>query len=323
MKLYLMPAIIVLIFIISLFVWYYFFGEIGELKKAKKEFEIFGLNEGFVPQGIAYIKKHNKFLISGYMSKKNEPSRLYVVDEKTHALDKFVTLRFSSGKSYFGHAGGIANNANNCWVSSEGKVYRFLVSDLIDAKQGQAIEIKDFFETENKADFCFLQDDFLWVGEFYKLGASKTDLTHHITCDGKKLSHALAFAYKLSNSENCVCGINSFQPQMALTLPDLAQGVVCANGKIFVSCSFGISKSTLLEYENVFLKKPQNYYCFGRKKVPIWTLSEKYLRKTHVYPEMLEQVAFVNGRLFMVFESGAKKYRLFTRTSINHVFSRK
>ena len=59
----------VLVLIIAFFVWYYFFGEIGDLKKAKKEFEIFGLSKGFVPQGLTFDKTNGKFLMCGYIWK--------------------------------------------------------------------------------------------------------------------------------------------------------------------------------------------------------------------------------------------------------------
>jgi len=323
MEMFFVLLFICLFAIIALFVWYFFLGETGELKKLKKEFEIFGLNEGFVPQGIAYVKKHKKFLISGYMSKKNSPSRIYVIDEDSGECDKFVTLKFDNGKDYFGKASGIVCRGGNCWVSSDGQVYRFFVDDLIASKVGQAVVFYDCFETKNNADFCFLVDDFLWVGEFYKLGKSQTDLTHHISCGGEIQSHALALAFKLSDSEKSVCGVESKVPHRALAIPDMVRGIVQANGKFYLSCSYGLSKSMLLEYENVFIKKSQMNYGFGTKSVPLWAFSDKFLKNSHVYPEMLEQIVFVNGRIYMLFKSAARKYRWFARTSLNYVFSKK
>ena len=120
----------VLALLIVTFVWWYFGGSTGELKKAKKEFLIPGLDDGFVPQGIVYLSCYKKFLISGYMQD-HSLSRVYVVSSQTGEAEKFVTFVLPSGVGYFGHAGGIAGNCNDCYLSSEGKIFHFFALSVI------------------------------------------------------------------------------------------------------------------------------------------------------------------------------------------------
>lgn len=313
--LYIFSAILILL--IVLFVWYYFGGQIGELKKAKKEFEIPGLADYFVPQGISYLACYKKILISGYMSD-GKPSRVYVIDKESGKTERFVNLKLPSGALYFGHAGGIATNCNDCYVSSEGKVFHFFASDIFSSAVG-VVDVADVFETKNGADFCFIHEDTLYVGEFYKLAKFKTDLTHHVECGEKKYNHSLVFGYKLK--EHAEFGLESVIPCKAISVPDMVQGVVVAGNKIFVSKSYGIARSEISEYKNILTEKTQTYVYFDEKQVPLWILSDKNLQKTRFMPEMAEEIELIDNRIFIVFESATIKYKFVTRTRLNHVFS--
>ena len=318
MKEFLIASFVVLFVIAILFVWFYFCAGVGDLKHAKKEFEIFGLKEGFVPQGLAFATKENKFLISGHMSKKNEPSRIYIVDEKTYQLEKFVTL-FFGGKFFTGKASGISVFADSVFVSSEGRVFRVLLSDLIDAKNGESVRVLDSFETGNNADFCTVDGRFLWVGEHYKLGKTKTDTTHHITLESGEQSHAVAFAFPLSICSTC--GVESKIPQKAIAIPDMVQGMCFADGKIYLSTSGSGFKSNVCVYDNVLVQKPHKKMVLDDKTVDLWEMCGKDLKKNYVLPEMSREIVWGQGKLFVLFNSASKKHKRFARVSLNHVFS--
>lgn len=307
----------VLALLIVTFVWWYFGGSIGELKKAKKEFLIPGLDDGFVPQGIVYLSCYKKFLISGYMQD-HSLSRVYVINSQTGEVEKFVTFVLPSGVGYFGHAGGIAGNCNDCYLSSEGKIFHFFASDVFASTNG-VVKIVDVMETKNGADFCYVSGGYLFVGEFYKLAKFKTDVSHHIKLSDKEINHSLVFGFKLKEGEKF--GLASSVPEKAISIPDLVQGMVISGKKIFVSRSYGVARSELLTYENVLLQKTQNYVYFGENQVPLFVLSSKNLQKTRYLPEMAEEIELFDGKLYVVFESASKKYKLFTRTRINYVFS--
>ena len=75
-------------------------------------FDIPGLDEGFVPQGICYIEALDSFAVSGYV--KGENSRLYLVEKGTGEVKKLIFRDFSK------HAGGVACDGDDVWVCAGG-----------------------------------------------------------------------------------------------------------------------------------------------------------------------------------------------------------
>ncbi len=307
-----------LILLIVFFCWYYFFTPVYELKTAKSEWKIFGLDGGFVPQGISYSKDYDMFIVSGYFEK-NQPSRIYLIDAKSQNLLKEIKLKLPSGVFYSGHAGGVCSYGKDGFVVSNGRAYHFRLSDLFTNPCGE-VNIDYTFETNNNADFCFVYEGLLFVGEFYRLGKFNTEITHHISLNEKEINHAVVLGYKLSDLS--VIGSRPV-PVKALSVPDMVQGIAINGGRIFVSCSYGLMPSKLFEYENVFNQKTQKYMIINEKQVPIYALSSKNLQRTYTYPEMLEEIEYVSGKLYLLFKSGSKKYRKFVRNAVNQVFSQK
>ncbi len=301
-------------FLIAVLV-YYFAAGLGDLKSARREWRLLGLSEGFVPQGITFVKSENKFLVSGYMTK-GRASRVYVVDPQQNNLQYYVTFKTKQGQEYLGHAGGICVYNNYGYISGEGKVFRFLLSDVLSSKPADVVKFDYEFSSENGADFCLVNGNTLWVGEFYKMGKYKTDPTHHILLDGGNYHCAIVFGFSLSDN-----GMPSIVPQKALSIPDTVQGMAFSLGRIFLSSSYAANKSRLIEYENVFQKNTAKYIIFKDKKVPLYVLENKYLRKTKILPPMSEEIVCEGGRIYVVFESGANKYKFFMRTRLYHVFS--
>ncbi len=296
---------------------YYFAAGIGELRFAKKEWEVLGLKDGFVPQGLTYSKEINKFLMSGYMIG-SRSSRVYVIDGETRQVEKFVIFENLNGSIFKGHAGGIASSGMHAFISSEGKVLRFSLKKLQVATGGEKIKFDYEKKTENGADFCFVHNGLLWVGEFYKIGKFETDVNHHILTDSGKNQKAVMFGFRLS--ENSAL---STVPEKAISIPDMVQGMTFCKGKIFASFSYGMSKSKICEYDNLLVKKTSKFIGFNDRRIPLWVLDEKFLRKTKILPPMCEELVFAFDRIFVVFESASKKYKYFMRTRLKNVYSLK
>ncbi len=139
----------VLLFLATfVFVWYvcdYY----PDFKEFRKEFEIPGLDEGAVPQGMGTTnvkyevkqedgtsKSENRqfFFVSAYMTD-GSPSRIYVIgekksDEQTSAYAGYigyVTMKLKNADGnyvdFYGHCGGVALNENTLWVASDRTVY--------------------------------------------------------------------------------------------------------------------------------------------------------------------------------------------------------
>lgn len=138
---------------------------------AKEEFNISGLSEGFIPQGISYDRVSGKFLLSGYMNDTSKPSRVYVVDSETQD-EKYVTFT-DGGEDYFGHAGGVAVYGNFAYIAGDGKVHEVNLDDVLNANNGDKVEFQYTLDPGNGADCLTVNGNELWVGEFYKKGNMK------------------------------------------------------------------------------------------------------------------------------------------------------
>ena len=188
-------AIFSFIVFLSIFVILWFWGD-RYPDFSNKDFtasaEIPGLEDGFVPQGIANythttgndgIVKQEYLFVSSYRD--GSPSRLYVTGTRTGYIG-FVTLKNEDGTDYTGHAGGVATSCNNSdangnkvpvkngtlWVVSDGTVYcakassseYYNIAEEVIKKAAltdgeNVIQFTASFKANNKASFCFFYED--------------------------------------------------------------------------------------------------------------------------------------------------------------------
>lgn len=305
--------------VILIFLLIYFLGEgLGDLKTARKEFKIFGLSEGFTPQGLCFMKNLDCFLISGYMKNKKLASRIYVIDAKNKSLVKYFCLK-DKKTEICGHFGGVTSFGDDVWISSDGEVFRINANQIKNAKNCEKIQIIDKFSSNNGADFCFVYAGTLWIGEFYKLGKFETETSHHVSSTDGEQFHSMCFGFKISKQGECA--IESKLPEIALSIPDLVQGICVTGDELFLSCSYGISKSSILIYKNIFSKSPNRFTVFGEKQIPLLILTKENFKQKLSLPSMSEGIDDFDGRLYILFENAAKKYRIFTRRKLKNIFS--
>jgi len=293
--------------------------------EASEEFAIPGLDTEFVPQGMTISTMLNKYIISGYMND-GSPSRFYVINPETKEVEKYFTLK-NGEDDYIGHAGGIANYGSTFWVVSNengnGFGFRFLFNDVYNVKNGESINIIDYFNTYNNADFAFVQDKTLWVGEFYKKGKYETDSYHHLHTTSGETNHAIVYGFRID--EACQYSLYDTKPEKALSIRDLCQGMaVSKEGKIVISTSYSIADSHIYYYKDVFSESPKGHttYKIGfGVVVPLWYLDNNSLIKDVKIPAMSEEIVILNDRVYILFESASKKYRLFNRNRLDHVYS--
>ena len=308
------------LFLITLLVYYFGASYPQFDKMATKEFEIPGLDSSFVPQGLEYDNVNDKFVVCGYMSN-GSPSRIYIVDAKTGKTEKYVTLitpAEDDAKDYKGHAGGIALSYPFAYLSGDGVLYRFIYDTILYSKNGDKIPLIDSYITGNGADYVDIIDGNLVVGEFYRKKSNPTKESHKLTLNGQT-HRALSFVYKIDQDKNA--GID---PQMlyAISTPDQVQGM-CLNkeGNLVLSTSFGLPNSTLYVYKNI-TENPTTQVEIDNKKITVYFLSKQNLIKTYTeIPCMSEEMILVNDKIYLLFESKCRKYKFFTRTRINNVYS--
>lgn len=315
-----MIIIPVLVVLIASAVLFYYLGSSHPdfYADAKQEFNIPGLDTKFVPQGLEYDGDHNIFLVSGYMSD-GSASRVYVIDKNSGEAKSYFTLN-NKGQDYTGHAGGIATSQGFVWIVGDKKVYRFSLSDAINAKDGEKVEIIDSFKSGNGADFVLCDGNNLIVGEFYKKKKYETLQEHHITISETETNRALAYVFAINTGNKC--GVEALEPIAVISLPDLAQGMTFnSDGNIVISTSYSVPDSKILIYNNVLESGPEKEITLNNKLVPLYVLSKDKLIKSINAPAMSEEVVLCENRVYVLFESNCKKYKLVNRKRLSHVYS--
>ena len=286
--------------------------------KAKVEFEIPGLDTAFTPQGMTAIDGTDKFIICGYMTD-GTASRFYVINDGK--VEKYFTLT-QAGEDYKGHAGGVTSYGNTLWVAGDKNCYRFSLSDVNTCENGGKVIILDSFQTNNGADFVYNSDGFLWVGEFYKKDKYETDDSHKIKTSSGEINSAIVFGYEIDQSKSYGLVNQAPLPSKALSIRGLCQGIaVTQDGKFVLSTSYSISDSHLYYYENVLSREKDSTISIGIHEVDLWYLDNNSLIKEITIPSMSEEIVIKNNTLYILFESGAKKYKIFNRKQLSNVYS--
>lgn len=316
-------VISVALFLVMLFlvvmVYYFWPWNKKFFDNANKEFAIPGLNENFVPQGFTQLEEKNQYLISGYMSD-STPSRFYVIDSESGDIVKYFTLQVGE-KMYDGHAGGVQSAGSTIWTVGDGYCIRFMLSDIYKVVNGEAIKAKDYFETHNGADFVFANNGMLWIGEFYTKKHYETDMSHRLQTRTGEENPSIVFGYPI-NEQNKY-GLNSTTPTKALSIVGKCQGIaMTSKGNFLVSSAFGVNDSNIYYYDAV-LSEPEHskYYYSYNEPIPMWYLDNQSLISTTKAPAMSEELIVKNDRVYILFESASKKYRMYNRKRMSNVYS--
>jgi len=294
---------------------YYFGHNPGNWNKISTNvFEIPDLQQGFIPQGLCLDQAQQKYFVSGYM-KDGSPSRIYVIDNQTNQK-KYFTL--SSQDFEKGHFGGISAFGDFVFVASDKYVLTLSATDIANVKDGEKVQVQNSLLTPTGADFCFAQNDGLWVGEFYRAKKYETDPSHYVKINDQETNHSVAIFYPYDNLAQS--GL-SHTPTKALSIPDQVQGMsILSDGRIVLSSSWSLADSKIYIFgteraqENVSL-------ALDEAQIPMEILSKQDIQKTITAPCMAEGIVCKDNDLQILFESACNKYKFFTRNRIRHVQS--
>jgi len=308
---------ILILFFAFISVYYFWPWNKTFFDNSTKEFEIPGLDTNFVPQGMTKIDGTEKYIISGYMSD-NSPSRFYIIGEDGK-MENFFTLKYDE-LDYCGHAGGILSKGSTVWVVGDKICYRLMLSDINNLSDSGTINAIDNFELSNGADFVFEYDSYLWIGEFYKKDKYETSRTHRLKTRSGEENPSLVYGYQIDESKKY--GLYENSPSKILSIRGECQGIsVAKDGKFVMSCSYGIKDSTLYYYKDVLKEERHGTFVLGKKMIDLWYLDNESLLNTVNMPSMSEEIVVNNDRIYILFESSAKKYKIFNRKQLKNVYS--
>lgn len=301
---------------------------------AKEEFEIPGLDDGFVPQGFTRVDGTEDYIICGYMSN-NEPSRAYYIDGKSGEATKYVTFKMSDTEGdYVGHAGGVTSYLNMLWMVGDGYLYYFSLPTFNSTPNGSSMHFISYIKIENGADFVYAEKTkigdeetaILWVGEFHKEKKYDTSENHHLKTHSGETNKAVTYGFKISTTSDM--GLTStssgrvYVPKYALSMPDLVQGMsFTSDGRVLLSTSWSLSDSTLKLYDNVLKDSAHSTIRYAQFTVDLWFLDDDALISDTKIPSMSEEIVISNDIVYILFESACKKYRYFNRDALDNVYS--
>lgn len=283
----------------------------------RQESEIPGLDDGVTPQG-ACSYGGNTF-VSGYFSD-GTPSRIYMTDADGNT--GYVTVKLEDGASYTGHASGIATNGSKFWLVSESTVYVLAYTDVISNadEEGGEVEVTTSWNANCNASFCYYRNNYFYVGEFYRPGNYETEQSHRLTTPEGDKNCALILRYSATLTNPTV-------PSRAFSITDEIQGMaINSDGtRIVLSQSYAVKNSHLLVYS--FSSTDTEYgtikLAIGgeEQSVRVYYLDSANLVADYEIPAMSEGLYSDGDRIYVLFESAGKKYRLFVRERLNHIYS--
>ncbi len=290
---------------------------------AEKEFIIPGLSEGFVPQGFEYVDEENVYLQCGYMSD-GSASRIYILPEGEENNPRYITLESSYGKPYTGHTGGITCSGNFVWLANDGEgedncIWVLSLEEILAAENGTAVKLAKSFKPENRAAYCFADEEYLWTGEFYRPEEYPTAETHAMTAANNTEHNAIICAYPLDSESEL--GITDTAPEVILSVTDHVQGFTRAEDCFILSTSYGFTSSHHLYYKDNLEDTADSTLTVNGTEVPVWFLDSQSLVADMEMPPMNEEPVVRDGKMYVLTESACKKYIFGNFIRGRHVYS--
>lgn len=253
-----------------------------------------GLNLNYISQGTAVTDDGKYVITSGYMSDKTN-SRIYITNTETDETH-YVKLKYASGKPVKLHLGGVAVEEDTIYLPSGNKVWTLSLQQSL---QNDEMEITELMATNNNGSYIYTDDEYLYVGEFYRKQNYQTDNS---------------VVYN-SNTYNAIVEKYDFddlsKPEAVYAVRNQVQGfAVNENGDIVLSTSYGLASSYLHYYKSSSVIDTGTQYLGA----PLHVLeTEDY---SLMAPAMSEDLDYYNGRFYTNFESSSNKY-IFGKFFIN------
>lgn len=281
----------------------------------KSSFTVPGLFEGIIPQGICFDETNGDFLITGYFENEEFPSMLIRVDSESGKLESYHSLKNTEGKDFFGHVGGIAVSQNTIYIVNSGECYTLPLTD-VNGSGNSPLQFKGKFKLNTKGSFACIHNNVLWVGDFLESDKEEREkVTNITTLPTGETFYAYCEGYILQEGLPAVDSINKnsdgYIPDYFIAIPEQVQGLAFTKtDKLIFSTSYGRkNNSKLLIFDDILMTEKAGTKKIDGKQVDLYACSNKQLISTIDAPPMSEGLAETPDGIYLLFESGAAKYR--------------
>lgn len=288
----------------------------GFLSSFKESFVTPGLFEGVIPQGICYDKYNKSFIISGYYENEKLPSVIMIVDANTKELTSYHPLKSLDDSDYCGHAGGIAASGSHIYITSSSTCYLISIDSLNATENGAPVKFESNFKLTTKGSFATISSDILWVGDFIESDEKEREKAERITtlesgetlyayCEGYILKDGLPDSSKINSTSD------GYIPDYMLAIPEQVQGMsFTKSGNILLTTSYGRkNNSVIYVFEDVLISDRVGTINIDSMEIDLLACSSLLLKEKIIAPPMIEGATEGNDGIYVVFESGASKYR--------------
>jgi len=283
----------------------------------KKVLELPEFASEFVPQGLTYCEETDVYLISGYIYKSNE-SKIYVV--KPDGDYRCVAVMKDEKNVLHSHSGGICENGEYVYLAGgNGKCYVFNKADLLNETETE-ICVAGEFKTGNTSSFCYADDEYLYVGEYYYRFKYVTRFDHHLTTPCGDANNAVMTVFALDDEKKY--GVQKI-PCMGLSITGRIQGMCLTDDGQLVLSASSIFQGSQLYYYNFeqVLEGKQGSLAVRGEDIPLYYVDSASLTgKKEILPKA-EEIMFQDGRIYMLFESACSRFRYGTLLDGQYIYS--
>ena len=280
-------------------------------KMDEKGMKIPGLWEGYVSQGFDWYDEKGVYLTCGY-HKDGEASRIYILDGEEQIR---VDLKKEDGSDYTEHTSGIDTYGKYIYIASVTRLDLFLTEDVFDG-DGKATRV-DTVPTFNDPAYCTVVGDTLYAGSFYHPGSYETPAEHRIKTPAGDQNMAVMSVYPLNPETGKPA---SDTPSMIYSTTSQIQGMTFVDENVMVlASSYGLATSNLRFYDLSKVEATDVTLTVNDTEVPVRFLDSASLIETVEAPPMAEEIAWKDGKLWVMNESACTKYWFGKLTTGNHV----
>ena len=294
------------------------------------------VDSNFVPQGMTYDEKADRYFFAGYMGKPiigelgdDIAARVYV--RNSDGSVTFTRLLNADGTPYTDHTGGVEFFGDYVYVTGEDShgLDVFSAKDIIEGKSETKIlgTVKTYNSPAHTYTFDYNGERYILAGSYHK------DETVYLTPEHEKFTTpagdkntSVMTVFKLD--ANAEFGINP-TPVALISAREMIQGIcITPDGQMVISSSWGLATSNLFFYDlskvqSTVLDKYEGTITYGDledenanryeedfsfENVPVYFVDSSCLVNTVVAPPMSEELVCKDGLIVVFCESACNKY---------------
>ncbi len=275
--------------------------------QAEREFAIPGIEEGFIPQDLDCLED-GTWVFSGYMTK-GGPSPVFFL-KPDGFTGSFQPVR-ADGSDYDGHGSGITSDGAHVFLTDDEGILAFDLADVQAVPDKGRVQAKGRRSLEFAPAFLNIEEDIMFLGNFYHPGAYETPDHHRMDTPGGDWNPAVMYAYPAS--PEATLGYEE-QAAWVYSIPPRIQGMCLTDAsQLVLSQSYGLNSSHLLVYDLMAVAldeaaQPTEVFFADGREVPLYYLDALSLAEDISAPPMSEGIEWHEGRVFISCESASDKY---------------